>query len=100
MLFWLKYLKGLLQTLNEDVSPNEIAAGVVLGAMIGLIPKANLLALALWIIIWIFRVNVGMAGAAIVIFAILGHFVDPLAEKLGFWLLTDIPSLKGLWTAL
>ncbi|MFA5974768.1 MAG: TIGR03546 family protein [Elusimicrobiota bacterium] len=100
MLFWIKYLKGLLQTLNDDVSPNEIAAGVVFGVMIGLIPKGNLLALSLSILIMIFRVNAGMAGAAIVVFSILGHLTDPFCEKFGFWLLSGVPLFKGFWTFL
>lgn len=100
MLFWLKYLKSLLQALNADISPNEIAAGVVLGAVIGLIPKANLLALGLWIIILLFRVHIGMAGASLLIFSLIGFLFDPVAEKLGFWLLAGVPSLASVWTAL
>jgi uncharacterized protein (TIGR03546 family) len=99
-MFWLKYLHSLFKTLNQDVSPNEIAAGIMLGAIIGLVPKFNLLALALWVIVLMFRINFGMATASVVLFAILGSITDPLAEKLGFWLLTDVPALKGFWTTL
>jgi uncharacterized protein (TIGR03546 family) len=99
-MFWLKYVQGLFKTLNENTSPNEIAAGVAIGAIIGLIPKGNLLALALWIVVLLFQVNISMATASIVIFAILGHLTDGLTERLGFLLLTGVPFLKGLWTAL
>src|SRR4051812_45201107 len=99
MFFWLKFVQSLLQTLNEDTSPNDVAAGFVLGAIFGLVPKTNLIGLLLWLIFWTFRINKGMAGVALLVFAILGHLTDPLAEKLGYWVLTGIPALKGLWTA-
>ena len=99
-MFWLKYFQSLFKTLNADISPNEIAAGVMLGAMIGLIPKFNLLALFLWVVVLMFRVNFGMATASIFLFAILGTITDPIAERMGFWLLTDVPALHGLWVAL
>jgi uncharacterized protein (TIGR03546 family) len=100
VLFWVNYLKGLLKTFNADTSPNEVASAFVLGATIGLIPKGNLATLLLLLITWIFRVNLGVALATIAVFAIIGHFTDPLAEKLGYGLLAETPSLQGLWTTL
>lgn len=99
-MFWLKYLHSLLKTLNADDAPGEIAAGIAIGAMIGLLPKFNLLALALWLIVFFFRVHFGMATAAVLIFAIVGAVTDPLAERLGFWALTGLPALQPVWTAL
>jgi len=99
-MFWLKYIQSLFKTLNADVSPNEIAAGFMLGAMIGFIPKFNLLALLLWVIVLMVRVNFGMATAAVVIFSIVGSITDPLAERMGFWLLTGVPALQGFWSFL
>lgn len=99
-MFWLKYIHGLLKTLNADTSPNEMAAGVAFGAMIGLLPKVNLLALALWLIVFFFRVNFGMATASIVIFAIGGSLTDPWTESLGYTLLTGMPTLRPLWVTL
>jgi len=99
-MFWLKYLKGLFSTLNADTSPNEIAAGVMLGAFLGLMPKFNLCAFVLWVIVFMFRVNFGMATASVLLFSILGSITDPWAEKIGFTLLTGVPALHGLWTTL
>src|SRR5438105_3408558 len=99
-MFWIKYVRSLLQALNENTSPDEIAAGFVLGSLIGLIPKTNLIALALWCLVLLLQVNISMAMAAIVIFAIGGHFIDPVSEKIGFNLLARAYALKGLWTAL
>ena len=99
MFFWLKYVKSLLETLNAETSPEDIAGGFVLGAVFGLIPKANFIGLLFWFIFWIFRINKGMAGAALLIFAVIGHFTDPAVEPLGYAILTA-PALQSLWTAL
>jgi uncharacterized protein (TIGR03546 family) len=100
MFFWVKYVKGLLNTFNADTSPNEVAAAFVLGATIGLIPKGNLATVLLLLITWVFRVNLGMAFATIFLFAIIGHFTDPLAERIGYWILAQVPALQGFWTTL
>src|SRR5438552_4247821 len=99
-MFWLKYIQGLIKTLNENTSPREIAGGVVLGSILGLLPKTNLLGLFIWVLIMMLQVNIGMATAAIILFAIVGHLTDPFTEKLGYWVLTGFPGLEGLWTAL
>jgi uncharacterized protein (TIGR03546 family) len=99
-MFWLKYIQGLIKTLNENTSPREIAAGVVLGSILGLLPKTNLLGLFIWVLILMLQVNIGMATAAIILFAIVGHLTDPFTEKLGYWALTGVPGLEGLWTAM
>jgi uncharacterized protein (TIGR03546 family) len=45
-------------------------------------------------------VNLGVALAAIVVFSMLGHFTDAFVEKLGYFILTGIPALQGVWTTL
>jgi uncharacterized protein (TIGR03546 family) len=99
MLFWLNWIKGLLHAFNADTSPNQTAGAFVLGATIGLIPKSNLSALIMFLITYVIRVNLGVAMLAIGVFTLLGYATDPWTEKLGFWLLTGVPALQGLWTA-
>ncbi len=99
-MFWLTYIKKLIKALNDNVSPNELAAGFVLGAIVGLIPKFNLLTILLYCVIVLLQVNISMALAATVIFAILGGLIDPISELLGFWLLSEVKPLQGLWTTL
>lgn len=99
-MFWLKYVQNLINILNQDASPAQIAAGFALGAMAGLIPKFTLLSLALWALIFLVRVNISMAALGAGVFAILGAFTDSLAERLGYWLLTGIPAFRGIWTSL
>src|SRR5687767_1001250 len=97
-MFWLNWVRGFLQALNADTSPNEVARAFVLGATIGLLPKSNLSAFVIFLITWVIRVNLGVVFFAIFLFAIVGHLTDPLAEKLGYGLLAGVPFLQGLWT--
>lgn len=57
-MFWfikpLRYLAGALRDLN---SPRRIALGVALGMLVGLLPKDNLTAAALGVVLLTFRVN-------------------------------------------
>ncbi len=99
-MFWLKYIKGLIQAFHGDISPNQLAAGFAMGMMIGLIPKVSLLGAALWLVVLFFRVQIGMATAAVLLFAMVSVITDPAAEKIGFFALTGIPALQGVWTAL
>lgn len=100
MLFWVNWIKGLIHAFNADTSPNQTAGAFCLGATIGLIPKGNLSALIMFLITWIFRVNLGVAALAIGVFSLVGYATDPFTEKLGFYLLSGIPALQGLWTTL
>ncbi len=99
-MFWINWIKGVVHAFNADTSPNQTAGAFVLGATIGLIPKSNLSTLILFLITWVFRVNVGVAMLAMGVFSLLGYALDPYTEKLGFWLLSDTPALHGLWTSL
>jgi uncharacterized protein (TIGR03546 family) len=99
MLFWLKWVKGLVQAFQTDTSPNEVAGAFVLGATIGLIPKSNLTTLIMFLVTYVIRVNLGVAGLAIAVFSLLGIALDPFTEKIGFWVLSDASALRGLWTA-
>jgi len=98
-MFWIKYIKSLIQAFHGDISPNQLAAGFAIGAVMGLVPKIGLMAAALWAVVLFFRVHIGMALAATILFAMLGFVTDPLAEKLGFAVLTNT-ALQGLWTTL
>jgi len=100
MLFWLNWLKGLIHAFNADTSPNQTAGAFALGATIGLIPKSNLSALIMFLITWVFRVNLGVAMLSIGVFSLLGYATDPWTEQFGYWLLTGVPALQGLWTTL
>jgi uncharacterized protein (TIGR03546 family) len=99
-MFWLNWSKGLLGALNADTTPEETASAFALGATLGLMPKGNLSTFIIFLITWVIRVNVGVAMLAMGLFTLIGYATDPLTEKIGFFLLSGIPALRGFWTAL
>lgn len=96
----LKLLQSLVKALHSEGTPGQVAAGMALGAILGLTPLLsvhNLLVVAL-----IFLLNVSLPGAALgwAIATPLGFALDPAFDALGRWLLLDIPALTRLWTVL
>ena len=96
----LKLLQSLVKALHSEGTPGQVAAGIALGAMLGLTPLLslhNLLIVAL-----IFLLNVSLPGAALgwAIATPVGFALDPAFDALGRWLLLDIPALTPLWTVL
>ena len=78
----------------KETKPHHIAFGVALGVMIGLIPKANLIALMLILALFLFRCNLGFGilSAALVSLAMPG--LDVATHQLGDRLLAN-ESLVG-----
>lgn len=99
MLAILKLLQSLAKTLHSDGTPGQIAAGITLGAALGLTPLMSLHNLA--IVALLLVLNVSFAGGLLgwALFAPAGFLLDPLFERLGRTLLLDTPQLTPLWTA-
>ena len=64
-------------------SSGQLAAGFALGMIIGLMPKGNLIALSLCVLLFSLRCNKGLAILAAVLFSFVGTWTDPFAHKLG-----------------
>jgi uncharacterized protein (TIGR03546 family) len=75
-------------------SPAELAAGFTLGMMIGFMPKTNLIALSLCVLIFSLRCNKGIVLASAVLFTCLAPWTDPFAHKLGLAALR-MPALQA-----
>src|SRR5690242_5179949 len=99
MLFLAKFLANLLSILNSEVSPRQIASGFALGVIVGLLPVRGLLPYVLTLISLVINVNLAMMAAAAAIFKIISFILDPLANKIGFYFLTQ-PPMKSFWTRL
>jgi uncharacterized protein (TIGR03546 family) len=76
-------LRRVMRALLACSTPSELAAGFTLGMIIGFMPKGNLMALSLCVLLFSLRVNKGLALAAAVLFSCVTGWVDPLAHKLG-----------------
>ncbi|MDR1941359.1 MAG: TIGR03546 family protein [Endomicrobium sp.] len=97
-MFLIKMLKSVLAVLNTDASPYCIACGAVIGIFFGLIP-GFVPKLIIFLFIMILRVNIGSAFACAAFFAAAGLIIDPLADKIGYFIL-NAQALIPLWTFL
>jgi uncharacterized protein (TIGR03546 family) len=80
-------LRRTVEALVSSDSPRQLAAGFTLGMIVGLVPKGNLIAVSLCVLIFSLRVNRTLALAAAVLFSCLGAAIDPFAHKLGLTVL-------------
>jgi uncharacterized protein (TIGR03546 family) len=95
----LKLLQQLVRALNSEGTPGQVAAGLALGAALGLTPLMNLHNLVILGIVTL--ANVSFPGAMLgwALLAPVGFALDPLFDGLGRWLLLDVTMLAPLWTA-
>ena len=100
MLTLLKLLQQLIKTLNSEGTPGQVAAGMALGAVLGLTPLLNLHNLVMLGVIMVFNVSFpgAMLGWALAI--PVGFALDPVFDWAGRVLLLGTPALAPMWTAL
>lgn len=96
----LKFIQSLIQTLHSQGTPGQVAAGLVLGSILGLTPLLSLHNVVVVGLIVILNVSIpaAMLGWALCIPA--GFLLDPLFDAIGRGLLLGTPALRPLWTAL
>ena len=95
----LKLLQQLFKTLNSDGTPGQVAAGIALGAALGLTPIANLHNLVVLALALLLTVSMGGVFLGWSLFVPVGFALDPLFDRIGSGLLTA-PALTPFWTAL
>jgi uncharacterized protein (TIGR03546 family) len=100
MLALIKLLQQLVKTLNSEGTPGQVAAGLALGAALGLTPLMNLHNLVILAAAMVLNVSFpgAMLGWALAI--PLGFALDPLFDAIGRALLLGTPALVPLWTRL
>jgi uncharacterized protein (TIGR03546 family) len=94
MLAILKFLHSLAKTLHSEGTPGQIAGGIALGAALGLTPLMNLHNAIVVILLCIINVSFGSGLLGMAIFAPLGFILDPIFDRVGHWILTDVTSLR------
>lgn len=99
MLTLLKLLQSLIKTLHSEGTPGQVAAGVALGAALGLTPLVNVHNLLIAALILVLNVSIGGALLGWALFLPLGFLLDPLFDRLGRQLLLDTPALTPIWTS-
>ena len=97
MLMFLRLVQSLVRTLHSDGSPAQVAAGLTLGAALGLTPLLNPHNLIIVSAIFLLNVSFGGAVLGLLVFAPVGFLLDPAFDRLGTRLL-EASSLEPLWT--
>ncbi len=95
----LSLLRQFISGLTAETEPRQIAGGIALGFLIGLLPKANLTAQLLLVLLMALRVNIPMALMAMLAMTLMNPLVDKLTDPIGYFILTA-PSLTPLFTKL
>jgi uncharacterized protein (TIGR03546 family) len=99
MLTLLKLLQSLIKTLHSDGTPGQVAAGIALGAALGLTPLINVHNLVIVALILVLNVSFGGALLGWALFAPFGFLLDPVFDRVGRQLLLETPSLQPMWTS-
>jgi uncharacterized protein (TIGR03546 family) len=82
-----KFCRALL----ASNAPEQLALGFTIGMVIGLVPKGNLIALSLCVLLFSMRCNKGLGLVAAVAFSFVGTWTDPFAHRLGLAALSFEP---------
>jgi uncharacterized protein (TIGR03546 family) len=77
-------LRKLCRMLLASKSPEQLAFGFTIGMVIGLVPKGNLIALSLCVLLFSMRCNKGLGLVAAIAFSFVGPWTDSFAHRLGF----------------
>ncbi len=92
-------IRKLLKALNSDGTPGQVAAGLALGAVLGLTPLFSLHNLALLALAFLLQVSLAGFFLGWALFVPIGFLLDPLFDSIGRWLLLDQSGLQPLWSA-
>ena len=96
-MFWLRPFRLFAKALTVDATPRQMAFGLALGVLVGLVPKGNLLAIGLMMLLCALRVNLGVGMTAVFVTSWVGMLLDPITHRIGEFLLKN-ETLRPLWT--
>lgn len=92
----LRPLLSLVMAVLEEESPRVLAASLTFGLLLGFVPKDNLLAALLGVLLLALRFNLTLATTSAALFSGVAAMLDPVADALGRSVLTH-PSFAPLW---
>ena len=95
-MFMLRPFRLFFKALVVDATPGQMALGLALGVLVGLVPKGNLLAIGLMMLMCSLRVNLGVGLATVFATSWIGVLLDPISHRIGEFLLKN-ESLRPLW---
>ncbi len=88
LVFFVKQMLSLKQAILGRREPHQLAWGLALGVLLGIVPHGNLLAMAILLFILSVRVNHGMVAVTAVAMTLIATKLDAQAHSVGKYLLT------------
>lgn len=98
LVFVIKQMLSLKKAIVGRREPHQLAWGLALGLLLGIVPHGNLIALAILLFILSLQINHGMAAVTAVVATILASRVDHFTHSVGNYLLTH-PDLAPMFAA-
>lgn len=95
----LKQLFGFIKLLNSETGTIQISTGIAAGFVLGMTPFFSLQSILIFILLFIFRIQIGAAFLAAFFFAFIAFLLDPVFHEVGRLILTS-KSLEPLFTQL
>jgi len=95
MSFIIKFLKSL----NSAESSKAMSLALVLGIISGFLPSFNIVNIIILLVVFSFRIPIGLYFASSTVFAIIGYFLDPIFHYTGLYLLQS-SVLNSFWSSL
>ncbi len=97
MTLLLKQIFGLFKLLNSETGTSQIAAGVSAGFILGMTPSFSLQTVLIYIVLFVFRVQIGAAFLSAFFFTFMAYLFDPLFVSVGEAIL-EMGPLKSFFT--
>lgn len=98
MFLILRPLRLLFKALVIESTPTQMSYGLAFGVLLGLVPKGNLLAIALGVLVAATRVNLAIVACAAVVVTLASSWLDTTFDQVGVYVLSQ-PSLRSFWEA-
>lgn len=95
----LKQLFAFIKLLNSDTGTISLAAGMTCGFILGMTPTLSLQSLLVFLILFLFRVQIGAALLSAFFFKFIAFLLDPAFDAIGSKVL-EMESLHGFFTTL
>lgn len=99
MTLLLKQIFGLIKLINSETGTYQIATGIAAGFVLGMTPVLSLQSLLVFILLFIFRIQIGAAFLAAFFFKFVAFLLDPVFDEIGRLVLTQA-SLEPTFTYL
>ena len=93
---YVRPIRYLVLAFTSETSTRQLAGGVALGMVVGLVPKGNLTAGVLMALLLAVRLNLGVAMISAFTFSSISPWLDGVSDAIGHKLLTA-PARQEFW---